>query len=135
MNFYFDTSIWLDFYEKRGDNGEKALKLIMKIIKKDHTLFYSDMNLKELKLLGYSQEEINSILKTLKPHWIKHVHMYKEQLEEARKLGRQRDIPMKDALHAIISRDNDLQLISRDHHFDTLKDVTEAKPSESFIDG
>ena len=30
--FYFNTSIWIDIYDKRGHNGEVAKKLIEKII-------------------------------------------------------------------------------------------------------
>ena len=50
--FYFDTSIWLDYYEKRGKNGEVALKLIEKIIKENHTILCSHIVIKELKNLG-----------------------------------------------------------------------------------
>ena len=39
-DFYIDTSIWVDFYEKRGENGESALKLILKIIEEDLKINY-----------------------------------------------------------------------------------------------
>lgn len=133
QDFYFDTSIWLDFYEERGKNGKYALKLILKIIKEDLKIAYSDLNIKELKKLEYSQNEINSILSVVKPNNIKHVHIYREQTEEAKKISRQRNIPKKDALHAILSRDNDLQLIATDTHFNKLKDITTAKRPEDFI--
>lgn len=58
--FYFDTSIWIDFYEKRGKNGEHALQLIMKIINRNWRLAYSDLNIKELKHLTYGNDEINN---------------------------------------------------------------------------
>ena len=132
-DFYLDTSIWLDFYEKRGKNGELALKLILKIINQNLKVAYSDLHIKEFKNLGYSQNEINSILSIVKPNNIKHVHIDKGQLEEARKLARQRNVPNKDALHAILARDNNLQLISRDKHFEKLKDITRFKLPEDFI--
>ena len=84
--FYYDTSIWLDFYEKRGKNGELSLQLIFKIIKGDFKIAYSDLNVKELKNLGYSQNEINSILSIIKPDNIQKIHIYKEQIKEAKKL-------------------------------------------------
>ena len=40
--FYYDTSIWIDFHEKRGRNGELALRLIIKIINEDLRIAYSD---------------------------------------------------------------------------------------------
>jgi len=131
--FYFDTSIWLDFYEKRGENGEFAFRLIFKIIHKDKKIVYSDLNSKEFKNLGYTQNEIISILSIAKPDNIRHVHIYREQTEEARKIAKQRNIPRKDVLHAIIARDNDLQLIATDHHFDKLKDITKTKKPVDFI--
>ena len=126
-DFYSDTSIWIDFHEKRGDNGKVALKLILKIINEDLKIAYSDLNVKEFKILGYSQEEIDAILGIIKPNNIKHVHIYKEQIEEARKIARKRNVPRKDALHAIIARDNDLQLIATDSHYEQLRDITKCK--------
>ncbi|MBU0627651.1 MAG: PIN domain-containing protein [Nanoarchaeota archaeon] len=131
--FYFDTSIWLDFHEKRGRNGELALRLIIKIIEDDFKIDYSDLNVKEFKNLGYTNDNINSILSIAKPKNIKHAHIYREQIEEARKLARQRNIPKKDALHAVLARDNNLQLIATDPHFEQLKDITTAKKPEDFI--
>ncbi len=132
-DFYLDTSIWLDFHEKREINGELALKLILKIINEDLKIAYSDLHIKEFKNLGYTQNEINSILSIVKPNNIKHVHIYREQKEEAKKIARKRNVPEGDALHAIICRDNNLQLISRDLDFEKLKYITRAKLPEDFI--
>lgn len=131
--FYFDTSIWLDFYEKRNKNGEKALQLIMKIIKEDFIIAYSDLTIKELKHLGYSQNQINEIFSIIKPKNIKRIHVYKEQREESSRLVKIKKVPKRDILHAILSRDNNLQLISRDRHFEKLKDISKSKLPEEFI--
>ncbi len=133
QDFYFDTSIWLDFYEKRGKNGELALRLIIKIIDEDLKIAYSDLNIKEFKFLGYTKESVNSILSVVKPDNIKHIHIYREELEEAKRLARQRKVPKKDALHAILCRDNNLHLISRDKHFEILKDIVIVKKPGDFI--
>lgn len=66
--FYYDSSIWIDFHEKRGKNGESALRLILKIINEDLKIAYSDLNVKEFKNLGYTKDEINSILRIVKPN-------------------------------------------------------------------
>jgi len=131
--FYYDTSIWLDFYEKRNKNGVSALKLILKVINEDLKIAYSDLNVKEFKNLGYTPEEINSILGVVKPNNIKRIHIYREQKEEAKKIAKQRNVPEGDVLQAILCRDNCLQLISRDLHFEELKDITNVKPPEDFI--
>ncbi|MBI3035978.1 PIN domain-containing protein [Candidatus Woesearchaeota archaeon] len=91
------------------------------------------MHIKEFKNLGYSQNEINSILSVAKPKNIMRIHIYRGQTEEARNLAIQRNVPKKDSLHAILARDNNLQLISRDPHFERLKDITSAKKPEDFI--
>lgn len=132
-DFYLDTSIWIDFYEKRGINGVSALRLILKIIKEGLKIAYSDLHIMELKNLGYSQYEIASLFTIIKPDHISRVHIYKEQIEEAKNLARGRDLPKKDALHAILARDNNLTLISRDRHFDKLKDIAVARKPEEFI--
>lgn len=132
-DFYYDTSVWLDLHEKRGKNGEFALKLILKIIEKDLKIAYSDLNIKEFKSLGYIKDNINSIMNIAKPENIKHIHINRNQIEEAIKLSRKRNVPKKDALHAVIARDNDLQLIATDPHFEKLKDISFAKRPEEFI--
>jgi len=131
--FYLDTSIWLDFHEKRGNNGEIALKLILKIIDENLKMNYSDLHIKEFKKLGYVQSEINSIFSIAKPKNLQHVHIYREQKEEAKYLARKRNVPEGDVLRAILCRDNNLQLISRDIDFEKLKDISKASLPEDFI--
>lgn len=131
--FYFDTSIWLDYYEKRGKNGEIALKLINKIIEENHVILYSTSIIKELKALGYFLNEINEILSIAKPKNIRLVHVSKVQIEEAEKFASQRNIPRRDAFHAVLARDNEARLITRDYHFQKLKDITIPRLPEDFI--
>lgn len=131
--FYFDTSIWLDYYEKRGKNGESALELINKIIKENHIILCSSLVIKELKNLGYFLSEINDIFSVAKPNNIRLVNITKEQVKEMRKLTLQRNVPKRDAFHAILARDNEAQLITRDYHFQKLKDITIPKLPEDFI--
>ena len=130
--FYLDTSIWIDFHEKRGNNGVYALKFILDIIAKNNKICYSDLHVREFKKLGYSQDEINSILSIIKPDNVRHIHIFRKQLDKAKKLAQERKVPEKDTLHAILCRDNNLQLIARDAHFELLRDITTAKKPEDF---
>ena len=131
--FYFNTSIWIDIYDKRGHNGEVAKKLIEKIIIDNCFVLYSDIVIIELKKLGFSDYEINQMLGIAKPDNLKRANSNKSQFKEAKKLAKQRDVPMRDVLHAIIARDNEIQLISRDRDFCKLKDITQAKFPEEFL--
>ncbi|MAF36821.1 hypothetical protein CL622_06920 [archaeon] len=131
--FYLDTSIWLDIYERRGLNGKQAINLIFKIIIESSIIVYSDLTIRELKHIGYETNEINFILSTAKPTILKHIHTYRKQIEQARKLAKQRNVPFKDALHAVLARDNNVQFVSRDKHFQKLKDITDTKSPETLI--
>ena len=124
--YYLDTSVWLDYYEKRGLNGEISIKLIIKIIEEDGIIGISDLNIRELKNLGYSRYEVNEIFKVARPENSRNVHVTKEQIEEANRVAKKRNVPKKDVLHAIICRDYDFQLLATDTHFEKLKDITKA---------
>lgn len=131
--FYFDTSIWIDIYDKRGYNGEVAKKLLEKIILKDGVILYSDVVIIELKRLGFSDYEIDEILGLAKPDHIKRVHVIKNQIEESKRAAKQRGVPLRDALHAILARDHQAQLVSRDWDFEKLRDISRVKKPEDLI--
>lgn len=133
QQFYFDTSIWIDMYDEREYQGEVARKLIEKIVMDDDTVLYSDAIVAELKKLGFSEYEINEMFSIAKPDHIKRVQSTKDQIDEAKRVAKQRDVPMRDALHAILSRDYEALLISRDWHFEKLKDITQVEKPEDLV--
>ena len=112
-SYYFDTSIWLDIYEKRGENGEAALNLIFKIILEGDVVLISHIILKELKKLGYSNQNLLGIFKIAKSNSLRMVHTFKNQEKEARGLAKIRNLPLGDVLHAILARDNFACLVTR----------------------
>jgi predicted nucleic acid-binding protein len=124
VRYYFDTSIWLDIHEERGYNGEVAKELIQNIIFKDHVIVFSNFIERELKHLGFSKNEIGKIIRVAKPNKIKHVHLTKYQLKESIRVAKQRNVPLGDAVHAILARDHESKLVSRDRDFQKLKDIT-----------
>ena len=105
----------------------------MKIINKDWVIFYSDIVVKELKRLGYSDYEISALFSMVKPDHLKRLHATKEQCIEARRLALQRAVPFGDVLHAVLARDYNLRFVSRDKDFQKLKDVTITKIPEELI--
>ncbi|MBI2147200.1 hypothetical protein HYU19_01855 [Candidatus Woesearchaeota archaeon] len=58
QRYYFDTSIWVDHYLKRGDHAEDVFNLIVKIIADDDIIIFSDYIEQELKDIGFSYDEI-----------------------------------------------------------------------------
>ena len=69
--YYFDTSIWLDFFEDRNEphlpKSEYAQQLVNKIIKENHKIIYSDFVLVEMQLIGYNEFELETMFSKLKP--------------------------------------------------------------------
>lgn len=131
--YYLDTSIWLDVYEKRGENSKSAKKLLEKIILENSKLLYSDMISVELKKLHYSSYEACIIFSIDGLKNIERLHVTKMQLSEAKKIAKQRNVPSADAVHAILARDHEAQLISRDWDFQKLKDITIVKSPDELI--
>lgn len=127
--YYLDTSIFIDLFENRGKNGEEAKKLFEKIIIDSSVVIYSDQHIKELKNFGYNNEEIIEMLSFIKDN-LRKIHISKEDKEQAKKLASQNKVPRGDALHSILSRNNEAHLISRDEHFQKLKHITIAKKPE-----
>lgn|SRR3989338_6024302 len=134
--YYIDTSIWIDLYEDRkGYNGELlgnyALKLLTLIKANKSALFISDMHIRELEGY-YSLAEINGMMKPFE-NIIQKIITTEEQRIEARKIAKERNIPPGDVLHAIIARDNNLILITRDNDFRQLSDISEDYKPEHII--
>ncbi len=112
--YYFDTNIWIDLYENRGKATKLAKSLFKKVINSGSTIFYSKKITHELKKLNYSQYEINLMLSLAKPDNLRKIHIFQHYFDEARKISRIQRVPEADAFHAIVCRNNNLILVSRD---------------------
>src|SRR3989338_7146499 len=134
--FYFDTSIWLDFFEERDEpnfpKSQWANNLPNKIIRTDGRIIVSDIVVNELILIGYTLNEIENLLKPLKSILI-FVEATKQQVGRARDLASKRDIPKNDALHALIARDDKAILVTLDNHFKKIRDIIEPNSPKKLI--
>ena len=134
--YYFDTSIWLDFFENRDEpnlpKGRWAHELLNKITKTDAKVIYSDHNVFELGLVGYSPDEIKDMFKPLKPLLI-FVESTEKDMGKAKDLALKRNIPKGDALHALIARDNSAVLVTLDHHFKEIQDIIKPTRPQDII--
>ena len=132
--YYVDTSIWMDLVEdRRGYNDEPlgtyALKLFAMIKAKKHKMVVSDLLIRELES-NYSMEEINGMMLPFQKIMEK-VFVTTEQRDEAKKIAGERNLPPGDVLHAIVARDSNYIMITRDKHFKELEDITKhSKPEE-----
>jgi predicted nucleic acid-binding protein len=131
--YYLDTSIWLDYFKNRKDKfrplGDWAHKLLSMIEEANQTVLISELVMIELEkhLPLKKATEFLSLYRNL----IVQVDTTKRQLREAKRIASIRDLSRQDVLHAILARDNDAILITRDHHFEELRDIaTIMKPEE-----
>jgi len=131
--YYLDTCIWRDYLEDRKDKfrplGEWAFRLIKKIIEDEDEIIISDLVINELKK-DYSNEKINELFSIVPKSLLVNKDCNFNQIKEAKKIIRLLKIPFGDALHAVVAKDNDAELISRDNHFDKIDFIIAKKPEE-----
>ncbi len=133
--FYLDTAIWRDYFEDRGDGtrplGEFAFQFLRKCSENNAVIFVSDVVVLELKI-RFSEEQSKEIFSSFES-MITWLDASAEQTSEAREEWRKRNkaLPFKGVLHAIIARDNQAVLVARDNHFfDSLSSIVEVQKPE-----
>lgn len=136
QKYIIDTSIWVDLYDDRKGFrnepfGDYALKLLMRIRAEESKIVLTDFLIRELEV-NYSIAEINGMFNPFEK-LIETIIVAKEQREEAKKIAAERNLPPGDVLHAIIARDNNLILVSRDKHFKQLEDLSKHCKPEDLI--
>ena len=124
--YLIDTSIWIDLYENRkGFHGELlgdyALKLLSRILSDKDIIIITDFLIDELEM-KLSLPEIRGMLKPFETLIEKRLANALQDTE-AQKIAMLRNIPEGDALHAVMARDSNSILISRDRHFRQLEDI------------
>jgi len=136
--YYLDVSIWKDYWEDRKDNlrplGDFAFQLLKKIMESKDKLIYSPAVIEEL-LSFFSENEIeNRFFKDFRELGLLNcISINNKQIQEAEEIARNKNLPVMDALHAVLARDNNAILVSRDKHFEKLTDVTVSKKPEEII--
>ena len=137
MKYYFDTSIWRDYFENRSDRlrplGEWAFELIRQIGEDKGIILYSQLVIDELRK-GWSQEKIDKCFGMFRSEGLLvKVEPTDLQKKESLFIAQKKKVPRADALHAIIARDEKAVMVARDHHFIDLDYVTEHKKPEELI--
>lgn len=136
QKFYLDTAIWRDYFEDGNDGlrplGEFAFRFLKNCGKKKCIVLYSEAVVHELRK-DYSEDKIKQVFSPFKD-FLAEVGISFEQYAEARNLAKQeKNSHEADILHAIIARDNNSILVTRDAHFDCLRDIVEIRMPEEII--
>ena len=133
--YYLDTSIWMDYYEDRTDPskdiGEFAFKLLCKLLASKSKIIVSTFLLRELET-AYPLDQIRGLTFSFE-ELMEKVDVSDEQREEAKKIAEERNLPKGDVIHAILARDHNAIMVSRDKHFQLLKDICEVMKPEEII--
>ncbi len=135
--FYLDTSIWRDYLDDRSDGvlplGEFAFQFLKKCREQKDRILYSELVIHELSR-HLSQDKIKPVF----DDWadvLQRVTISKKQFDESERMAKSQNIHSADALHAVLARDNHAVMITRDSHFQNIKDlVTAVKPEEFIFD-
>jgi len=134
--YYFDTSIWLDFLENRNEpnmpKGQWIKELVNKVINDGSLIVYSNANKEELIKQGYSIYELNNLFSPLKKI-LMYVEFTKKQFGKAKDLANKKNVPIFDALHVLIAKDNKSILVTLDKHFHQFKDISLVKSPREII--
>lgn len=137
QKYYIDACIWRDFHENREDKfrplGEWAFNLFRMIRETQSKVLCSDLVVEELSI-AYDATEIKEIFNIIEQEGLlEKVDIKREQFQEAARLKRERKLPFADLLHAIIARDNEAIMVTRDVYFEDFEDiVTIRKPEDLF---
>ncbi len=81
---------------------------------------------------GYSRYDLNDLFFPFKNNLI-FIEANKEQVGRGRDISYKRNVPHGDAIHALIARDNNLNLITFDEHFKELSDITTPLKPQNFL--
>ncbi len=134
---YLDTSIWIDYMEKRGDASFPLWKWTMDFLSKaiinKWTIMYSDLVIEEI-IHRHKLKEIDETFSIFyHQKIISGVKVTPSQAEEAGREYLIVRVPFPDILHAIVARDHDAILITRDKHFNKLRHIVENKKPEELV--
>ena len=131
--YYIDTCIWIDFLEGREDKfrplGEWAFMLIRKIIGEESIIILSNILRDEMN--AYAIED--KIREIVPARLLVRINESLGQVREAAAYSKRTGMPKKDALHAVLARDNNAVLVTRDKHFHMIYSQIEAKKPEELI--
>lgn len=135
--YYLDASVWIDYLEAREDKfrplGEWALQLLKTIIANNDLIIYSQHLINELENVGYNEKKIRKEVFDIVKDNIVEVQVSGKQINAAYSIAIKRSLPKGDVLHALIARDNNAVMVSRDKHFSELQDIVVVKKPEDLI--
>jgi len=113
--------------------GNYAYKLIIKMLRNNDIILFSDLIVRELKA-HYAEKEINDFFALVSAAGIlKRVNVLYNDCQNAKLISNIKNLPVNDVIHAILAVRNHAILVSQDKHMQKLKDVAQVKRPEEVI--
>jgi predicted nucleic acid-binding protein len=106
--------------------------IIMRIVEEGDIVLYSNVVEFELSCF-YTKDIVKDIFSLVQSQSLKKVTIQEKRTKEAILLSKKRGIPYGDAMHAVLARDNDAILVTRDKDFTKLQDVSSHQLPEDLI--
>jgi len=132
---YIDTAIWRDYFEDRKDTkqelGKITDKLLKKLLKESFVIVVSNIVRREL-LHKYTLEELESLFLPFKQNFVE-VESTVDEYYDAHRMSMKYDVPFGDALHAVLARNHDALILTRDSDFKRLRGVCPFQKPEDFV--
>jgi predicted nucleic acid-binding protein len=126
MRLYLDTNIWIDIIEKRP--GWKAAAKLLLNIMVNGSIVVSDILLWELRKFSGSQ-----LTALFAPFRCERVTIDVSERQEALRISRERGTSLADSSHAILARNHDCVLVTRDKGFSALSDIAKSYTPEELL--
>jgi predicted nucleic acid-binding protein len=132
-----DSNIFLDYYLDRKDSllplGEFAFQFIKKAVSCEYFVIVCDLILEELeKILKIKREQVmRLIFSDLEKKQKLFIVEYSDELAlNAKRIALKRSLPLNDCIFALIAKENNAFVVSRDRHFHELADLIMCKKPE-----
>lgn len=136
QKIYVDTNIFLDFWLDRKTKiapaGLFAEKMFEDLTECKYFLVTSNYIMMEIKENINFFEEVRDLFETLRSaEKIKVIKIKQGMIDKAKKIASKKDVPIHDAIHAIVAKSEGAILVTRDKHFQNIADfITVLKPEE-----
>ena len=130
---YIASNIWLDFWLDRTLNllpaGYYAKNLLDRVISCEFAIVLSNFIFKELET--NIKIDLNERMGTFKLiNKLTITEVTKQLFFDAKKLAKERSIPISDAVRTLMARQERAILVSRDKHFKEVEDLVEVRLPE-----
>ena len=118
MNAVVDTNIFMDLAFERGEFNDSAFRFFNDTLSCKHKIFLTEAVIYELNKKNLIEKLDELILNKLrKKDKLTIVDASIEQISNANKISTQQNLPFADALIALLAKENNCVVVTRDKHF------------------